>query len=448
MARIDDPFRRGQLATAALFCALGFQYATWVSRIPALKSDLGLSPAEVGVLLMAAGVGASVSFPVVTHLMGRLGSRQLALLSTVGLAAVLPALALAPNYPVALLVLCVDGVLVGCLNTAMNAQGAALEERHGRATMAKLHATFSAGSLLAALLASALHTVTSSVTAHFAVGAALLVLLSAGARGGLMADHGRRPAAEAQEKKTRAARRLPSRLTLWMCGAMAFGTVTEASMNDWSALYLEDIAGASEQIAPLGIAVVSGMMLIARLFADSWRSRWGDGRVVLVGSVLAAAGLAFALLTGGVVTALLGFACVGLGIAAVTPCVYVAAARQEANVLPLVAATGTTGLLTGPPLIGFVAGASSLVWGFALVGVSALIVAVCSTRIRWEPAASDAERDREEGDGPQRGDAPDEGGLPDGSDRPGDGQRAAADAPTNVAAAKSAPAAGTSEHPR
>ncbi len=39
------------------------------------------------------------------------------------------------------------------------------------------------------------------------------------------------------------------------------------------------------------------------------------------GSVLAGLGLALALLVGGVVPTLLGFACVGLGVAAVTPCV-------------------------------------------------------------------------------------------------------------------------------
>ncbi|WP_019544881.1 MFS transporter [Streptomyces sulphureus] len=381
MSRLHDPFRRGQLAAAALFFSLGFQYATWVSRLPALKTDLDLTLAEVGVLLMAAGIGASVSFPLVTYLMGRMGSRRLSLWSAPALAAVLLALVAAPNYPAALVVLCVDGVLVGCLNTAMNAQGATLEARNGRATMAKLHATFSAGSALAALLASGVHAVTPSVVAHFAVAAALLALLAVGARGGLLADD--KPT-ESARKSPRTGWKLPQRVTLWMCCAMVFGTVTEGAMNDWSTLYLKDVAEASGEIASLGIAVVSGMMLLARLFADGWRSRWGDGRVVLLGSVLACAGLAFALVTGGVVTALVGFACVGLGIAAVTPCVYVAAAKQDSNALPLVAAMGTTGLLAGPPLIGFVANASSLVWGMALVSLSALVVAVSSTRIGWE----------------------------------------------------------------
>ncbi|WP_199790875.1 MFS transporter [Streptomyces sp. FXJ7.023] len=380
VSRLNDPFLRGQLAIAALFLSLGFQYATWAARIPALKSDLDLSAGEVGVLLMAAGVGSAVTFPAVAYLMRRLGSRRLALLSQLGLALALPALAAAPNYPVALLVMCADGVLVGGLNVAMNAQGAALETRHERNTMARLHATFSAGSLLAALVASGMTAATDSVLAHFGVAAVLLAALNLTSRTGLLEQDA--PAQDAPAEDTPAetaapepARRrwtLPSRLTLWMCCAMVFGTVAEGAMNDWSALYLRDVAEASAELAPLGIAVVSGMMVVARVFADGWRARWGDGRVVLVGSTAAGAGLAAALVSGGVAPALAGFACMGLGIAAVTPCVYAAAARQ-----------GSDALAPPPPLIGFIASASSLAWGMGAVAASAVAVALCGTRIRW-----------------------------------------------------------------
>ncbi|GGU16535.1 MFS transporter [Streptomyces daghestanicus] len=389
MTRLHDPFRRGQLAAAALFCSLGFQYATWAARIPAVKTDLGLSPSEVGVLLMAAGVGAAVSFPLVAWLMRRLGSRRLALLSQLCLALLLLALAAAPDYRTALLVMGVDGVLVGCLNVAMNAQGAALEARFERTTMARLHATFSAGSLLAALVASGMTAFTESVAAHFGVAVALLLALGAVARTGLLTEETAAPA-PAPGRKKRRSRSLPSALTLWMCCAMVFGTVAEGAMNDWSALYLKDVAGASARLAPLGIAVVSGAMLLARLFADGRRERWGDRRVVLLGSALAATALACALLASGVLPALIGFAFVGLGVAAVTPCVYAAAARQGSDALTLVAAMGTTGLLAGPPFIGFLADAGGLAWGMAAVAGSAAVVTLCATRIRWEPAPAPA----------------------------------------------------------
>ncbi|MEV8433974.1 MFS transporter [Streptomyces chartreusis] len=393
MPRVLDDFRRTQLAIAALFCFLGFQYATWISRIPALKTSLDLSAGEVGLLLMVTGAGAAASFPLVTYLMKRLGARRLALLSGLGLVAILLALSVAPNYPVTLVILCADGVAVGCLNVAMNAQGAALEAAHGRTAMTQLHATFSAGSFLAALLSSGMTALTSGMVTHFAAASAVLLLLLACARPRLLPDDApaKEPAEQEEGGKTRRKMARPTRIMLWLGCTMIFAEVVEGSMNDWSALYLKDVAGASAQVAPLGIAVISVVMVLARLFGDGWRSRWGDAVVVRVGSAVAGIGLALALLVGGVVPALLGFACVGLGVAAVTPCLYVAAAAEGPDALSLVAATGTTGLLVGPALIGFVAEASNLTWGMAVVAASAVIVSLCTTRLQWTPAKASSE---------------------------------------------------------
>ncbi|MES4887323.1 MFS transporter [Streptomyces sp. NPDC096012] len=481
-------FQRAKWSIAALFCFLGFQYGTWVSRIPALKSRLDLGAGEVGLLLMACGAGAAASFPLVAALTRRIGSRRLSLLSALALVAVLAALSAAPNYPLALITVCADGVAVGCLNVAMNAQGAALEKAYDRTAMSQLHATFSAGLLAAALLTSGVTTATASVPAHFTVAGALLLLLLLGSRTGLLPGGATPPAtrdtpdtaparsgsdvtsipstpdatparstpdttpagstpdatpvgstpdatpagstpdatpatargtldaqpaaaldtlgaqpaaaldtldaqpaaldtADAPPAAPGTPRRgrlaLPSGATLLMGCAMAFGTITEGAMNDWSTLYMKDVVKASAAVAPLGIAVVSVMMLLARVFADRWRTRWGDGRVVRTGSAVAAVGLALALLAGGIVPTLLGFACVGLGAAAVTPCVYVAAAGQGSDALALVAAMGTTGLLGGPALIGFVAGAANLTVGMATVAAAALVVTLTALRIPW-----------------------------------------------------------------
>ena len=388
MFRVQDEFQRTRLAVVALFFSLGFQYATWASRIPAIKAQLGLSTAQVGLLLMATGVGAVASFPLVALLMKRLGSRRLSLLSALGLALLLLSMAELPNYPTALVVMCADGVLVGALNVAMNAQGAALEVRFERNTMATLHATFSGGSLVAALLASGMNLVTSSLAVHFTVAMGLLLVAVGYARLGLLTqDKPAEPTAAESPARKRRRLTLPARLTLWCGLAMAFGTITEGAMNDWSSLYLKDVAKASAELAPMGIAVVSVTMVLARLLTDGRRSRWGDGPIVRVGSAVAALGLALALLAGGVLPALIGFACVGLGVAAVTPCVYVAAAAQGSDALTLVATMGTVGLLAGPPVIGFIANAGGLTWGMGAVAGSALIVSLCATRIRWAPAS-------------------------------------------------------------
>ncbi|MDY7083640.1 MAG: MFS transporter [Actinomycetota bacterium] len=377
-------FQRSRAAVAALFFTLGFQYSTWAARLPALTDRLGMSAAQVGVLLLAAGAGALISFPLVARLLTRYGSRRLAVAAALVLVAALAGLAAASSFPVAVAVVLVDGVAVGCLNVAMNAQGAALEAAFERTTMAKLHALFSGGIFSAALLASAVTTVTGSVAAHFAVAGTLLLILVLTARPALLTHD--LPAAGS----TTGGRRLPAAVTVGVGLAMLLATVTEGAMTDWSALYLREVTHAEEYLLPLGIAVTSAAMVIGRLFADGWRDRWGDKPVLLAGATLAGLGLAVALLVGGVGPALAGFACVGFGMAPVSPCLYVAAARQGPAALTVAAAMGTAGLLIGPPAIGFVAEGAGLVWGMATVVATAWLAALCALPARFGPSRPSA----------------------------------------------------------
>jgi hypothetical protein len=52
---------------------------------------------------------------------------------------------------------------------------------------------------------------------------------------------------------------------------------------------------------------------------------------------------------------------------------------------------GTTGLLAGPPTIGFLAAATTLSGGLLAVALSAFVVFLCATRITWTPRLSMAD---------------------------------------------------------
>lgn len=391
MPRISDDFRRAQAAVAAQFLLLGFQYASWASRLPAIKARLGLTDAEVGTLLMACGIGAASSFPLVAALIKRFGSARVCAGAALPLAFVPLALGVAPDYPGALAIACVNGVALACLDVAMNAQGAQLEEQFERKTLGRLHATFSAGALLGALLASAVTGVTANLDVHFAIVAALILSLAGYARASLLpsTESAPLPANPAPDEGAHGFRlkiALPGRAALWMGAAIACATIVEGAMNDWSALYLKNVARAATSLTPIGIAVFSIAMVIARIFSDSWRKRWGDAPVVVVGSLLACVSLAIAVLVGGVTAALAGFALVGLGIAAVAPSVYLAAARIGTDALALVSAMGTVGLLVGPGAIGLIAGTEGLAWAMGAVAVAAALVALSVSRVSWRSA--------------------------------------------------------------
>jgi len=369
--------RRSQLAVASLFGALGFSYGTWTSRLPAIKANLGLSTSQLSLVLLFAAIGAIFSFPVTAAALHRFGSRGASLLSGVLLAVVLVGFGLAPNWASACAVMGLYGVVASTMDVAMNAQGVEVERATGEAVMSRLHAVFSLGTMCGAFCASGITNVTASVPRHFA--AAALVVLAAVLlpRAGLVAD------AKPIEGGTRSFA-MPRGAAL-LIGAMAFlGMIAEGSMVDWSTLYLRERAGASQQLAPLGIASLQGTMLVTRWFGDRARVRWGARKLLFGGSLLAGASLAVALVIGGVVPALVAMGLFGVGVATVSPCVYAAGAREGGVALAAVMTLGALGFLVGPLLIGAVSQATNLSWGLAVVAAAAIALALLSRRVRWD----------------------------------------------------------------
>ena len=132
-------------------------------------------------------------------------------------------------------------------------------------------------------------------------------------------------------------------------------------------------------------------MALGRVFGDALRNRFGPVTLVRYGSLMAAAGLTAALISGSPRWALAGFTLVGFGCSIVVPLAFTAAGAMGGGALAAVATAGYLGLFAGPPAIGFVAEAATLrgslclVVGLVLSGVW-LSQLVQSAEIQQDPA--------------------------------------------------------------
>lgn len=70
------PFRAATRATYAAFIGAGFAFASWASRIPQVKTGLGLDPSELGAVLLAIAAGSVISLPLSGSVVARFGSRR------------------------------------------------------------------------------------------------------------------------------------------------------------------------------------------------------------------------------------------------------------------------------------------------------------------------------------------------------------------------------------
>ena len=72
---ISDRDLRGAVgATYSAFVATGMAFASWASRIPQVRDRLDLSPAGLGLVLLASAVGSVIALPLSGVIVGRFGT--------------------------------------------------------------------------------------------------------------------------------------------------------------------------------------------------------------------------------------------------------------------------------------------------------------------------------------------------------------------------------------
>ena len=353
----------------AVFAANGLAFGTWAGNIPRLREAAGLSDARLGVLLLFVSGGAVLAMPLAGGYSDRIGTAKSCAVSGVCLAAALalPALAI-PFGPVALAASAVLlGLSMGVLDVSMNAHAAAFEAAWGRPIMSSMHAGWSGGELAGAAVAGVLAGSGLPLAAAAALPAGAVLLLAAGAL---------RVPVPAVVKVADAPRfALPNRAMLGLCALAGLSFSIEGAVADWSGVYLRTDLAAPPALASSSLATFAFVMVLCRLVGDVAVHRFGRIAVVRGGGVLAAAGLAGAVLSTNIVAASASFALVGVGVANVVPVLFSAAGARGAAGVAMVATVGYGAVMGAPPLMGFVAAALGLRAALAMAACAGLCVA-------------------------------------------------------------------------
>jgi MFS family permease len=290
------------MAVSTFFVITGFLSAGWIARIPALTDKLDLDTAQLGSLLLFIAIGSLVAFQIIGRLIERWGSGRTTLVFCAAYCLALSAIALAPNAITLAIGLFVYGFSFGATDVAMNAQGVTVEHASRRKIMGSLHGYFSLGALLGAGVSSGLAAIEMGLEPNLLAFTVLGLVATVWAYPGLLADAANEP----QERESRFS--LPPR-SLWALGVIAFcGAVGEGSMADWSALYVHDELGASDGLAAVAFTAFSSTAVIGRFATDRMVARFGATRVVTLGAVIAASGLAAGLAVHTTTAAIMGFA--------------------------------------------------------------------------------------------------------------------------------------------
>jgi fucose permease len=362
-------------ALPLLFTVFGVIMGSWAGRIPAMAERVHVSHSALSMILLCGGLGAVMSYPISSRMMGSLGARKTMLFSGLVLLAVLTAIGAAPTVPLLMIAVLSLGIAASTFDVAVNSAATRCEKQTGKSALSKLHGLGCAGGLAGATLGSLMASLHIAPASHFVMLAGPLALALYFGVSLLDADD----AGEAVEKKSFSLPRGP----LLFLGAIGFlGSMAEGSIADWSGVFLKEHFGASDGLAPLALSSFSVMMLLARLVGDKLKARYGARPLVTSGSMLGAAGLFFAVLSPDAWFALFGFAVAGMGLALVFPFVFSAAGSQGPVALAGVASMAYSGSLMGPPVIGAIAQGLGMQVAIAYIGGLAALIAFVASRSR------------------------------------------------------------------
>jgi MFS family permease len=398
--------QRRRWSLFALFLLPGLGLASWVTRTPAVRDQLGASTAEMGLVLFGLSVGSMIGILSSGPLVMRWGARPVTLVGAVLVIASLPAIALGATVGAPSLVaigLGLFGAGMGGGEVALNVEGAAVEKLGSKPFLPALHGCFSLGTIIGAALGIYANAAGFSVALHMLLVGLLGVALAAWAARGVVPGTG---LVSAEARKSEAATPRPAiwkdaRLVLIGCIVLAMA-LAEGTANDWLPLIMVDGHGFDPTSGSTIYALFAASMTVGRFAGGPIVSRVGRARVLATSALFAAAGIALVAYVDHQAVAAMAVVLWGLGASLGFPLALSAAGDSGGNSAARVALASTVGylaFLVGPPVLGLLGDAIGLRGALIIPLIVVLIGAALTPSVRTQPAppaASEAEALRAE----------------------------------------------------
>lgn len=343
------------------FFAQGVAFALLVTRIPAIQDRYGVSDGLLPLFLAAVPVLAGVGSVCTEHLVKKVPpshvlrwSQPVVLLALLGVGA-------GEHMAVLGVSLAAFGLAVGALDASMNMLGVSLQRAYGRSIMLGFHAVYSLGGIAGASLAwVGAHWDLALLVSYLPVAVVLLPAVLVGSRWYVDAGPGEGKTEDAVPEAAGAGTggSVAFKMLLPLCLVMCFAYIGDSTVSNWSAKYLQDVLGSSEQLATVPYNVYMVTTLIGRSIGDFGVRRFGAAAVVRTGAVVAAVGFAVVAGAPGAWVGMLGFTLLGLGLCVLVPQTFAAAGRLFPGASDAAVARlnifNYVGFLIGSPLVGAV----------------------------------------------------------------------------------------------
>ena len=392
MESVDTPIKTDnkhvlRLAVGGMFFFAGLCFASWASRIASVQQELGLSDAGLGGVLFSVPVGLMCSLPFSGWIITKIGSRKLLIVAIIVYGITLIGLGASKNTFQLILCLLCFGFSSNSVNIAVNTQAVITEGLFKKPIMASFHGLWSLAGFTGAGIGTFMIGRNIMPMEHFIIIFVLIVI------GVIIMSPRLHPDTGTAQTEATATLTIRERINLIFplikLGVIAFcSMICEGAMFDWSVIYFKKVIHAEGAWMGAGYTVFMCFMAIGRFTADWFVGKYGLKRTLQISGTLTASGLMVSVIFPFLFPAMFGFMLVGVGVSSVVPMIYSSAGRSKqisAGVaLAAVSTIGFAGFLIGPPVIGFIAGVTSLRVSFTLIAAMGLSVVVVSSRAKLD----------------------------------------------------------------
>ncbi len=374
---------RARLAIFCLYFCTGICFSSWASRIPDIKTSLGLGDAAWGTILLMIPIGQICGMTISGLIISKIGSKKIFPFALIGYVLALLLVGVSASEYALILSLIIFGFFGNFCNISINTQAVTIENMYHKPIMASFHGGWSFAGLTGAAIGLLMSTLHMRPVLHFGIIGLIVLITLIINKPYLQAD----PKKEKDPADVAAKKKNKPETFLFLLGTVAFcGMAAEGAMSDWSGLYLIDVVGTQKNIAPIGLAAYMVTMATGRFLIDKATQKWGRKRVLQTGGTLIAVGLFTAVALPHFVTTIIAFMIIGLGTAGIVPTIYSVAGQKTkiptSIALTIVSSVSFLGFLMGPPLIGYISSVTNLRYSYALIGLFGICIVVLASMIK------------------------------------------------------------------
>ena len=371
-------------ATAVIFFTRATLFSTWLSRGPEVQEALHLDNAQFGLLVMLYPAGGLMGILFASTLTRRFGSKALTLvgfgISATSLAA-LGFTVLSGNVIFSGILLLIMGLPMAISDFVGNYEGANVNSAAKHSLMPAIHSAFGVGMVLASWVCSAFITAHVSLSVNYLLVAIFVLVPSIWAS---FIFPSRSTAVETTSEKREHARLArvvwaePRTLAIALIGFTFI--MAEISAGTWVPLALTG-SGYSPSLAAGALGAFWIIITIVRAVGGFIVDRLGRVRIVLLSTVINAAGVAVFMLDPILHMPFVGLALWGLGLSLGVPMVVTALsddpAKSAARVNMFITVVYISSISVGPAL-GSVAQATGIYLAFGVPLVLLIVSAALS----------------------------------------------------------------------